>query len=176
YLHNLTRARLGTLPFFIVAILVVATWTRALAGEAAAIAAAVLFSSEPSVLAHAGLATTDMAATASTITAAYVFWRWIRGTGSHPVLLGASLAFAVLSKFSAILFVPAAMAAIVLVRVGAPAPGRAAEGGSAHTRSFAIALGLAALLVCAGYHFDLAPLWHGLLALRLHSTFGHLSY
>src|SRR4051794_27236329 len=42
YEHNLARARLGTLPFFIVAALIVAAWTRALAGDAAALAAAAL--------------------------------------------------------------------------------------------------------------------------------------
>jgi len=196
YEHNLSRARLGTLPFFIIAALIVAAWTRALFGEVVAIIAVALFTNEPSVLAHAGLATTDMAATASTIAAAYAFWWWLKWPGKrNALLLGLALAFAMLSKFSAILFVPGAMVAIVAV--GPRPPLRRAAS------SFAIAVVIAMVLIWGGYRFSLATprsagaaqafhdapyarlvdvrmpmpeLWHGLLTVRAHSRAGHLAY
>src|SRR4051812_12566181 len=59
YDRNLALARLGTLPFFLLATLLVFAWTRRLAGGWAAGWATVLFTTLPPVLAQAGLATTD---------------------------------------------------------------------------------------------------------------------
>ena len=64
YDRTLAAARLGELPFFWAACLVVYGWGRRYFGPAVGIAALFLFSFVPTVLAHAGLATTDMALTA----------------------------------------------------------------------------------------------------------------
>ena len=101
--------RLGMLPFFWLASLVVYLWTLREAGPVAAGFAILLFTSLPPVLAHAGLVTTDMAltaTTASTIFASLIWeekggWRW-------SVVFGVSLGLAVLSKFSSLVFLPAA--------------------------------------------------------------------
>ena len=64
YDRTLMLARLGILPFFWIACGVVYQWGRRYYGAAAAVAAVFLFSFLPPVLAHASVATTDMAFTA----------------------------------------------------------------------------------------------------------------
>jgi hypothetical protein len=72
----------------------------------------------PPVLAHSGLATTDAAATAFTALGILAFVRWVeRQTIGRSVTLGATWALAAVSKFSALAFLPAAAAAIVIVRI-----------------------------------------------------------
>jgi hypothetical protein len=61
YSRNLALARLGVLPFFFVAAVVVWLWARRLFGAPTAALAAVLVATLPPMLAHGGLATTDMA-------------------------------------------------------------------------------------------------------------------
>ncbi|MFI4978740.1 MAG: ArnT family glycosyltransferase, partial [Nevskiales bacterium] len=71
YDRTLTLARLGILPFFWLACLVVYVWGRHYFGEPVACTAVLIFSMLPSILAHAGLATTDMPLTA-TVSAAFL--------------------------------------------------------------------------------------------------------
>src|SRR5690242_2291852 len=59
----LALARAGNLPFFWLACLVIYQWGRRYFGTAVAVASLFIFSFLPPVLAHAGLATTDMALT-----------------------------------------------------------------------------------------------------------------
>jgi len=112
----LTLARVGILPFFILACAVVWLWGRRLLGEWGGLAPVFLFTNTPPVLAHAGLATMDMAVGAGVCTALYTFWRWWEEpTWRHSVAFGAGLALAVLSKFSSLLLVPVCVIAIVLI-------------------------------------------------------------
>ena len=60
YLHNLTLARFGVLPFFLLSTLLVWFWTRSRYGENAALLATLLFTTTPVVLAHADFATTEI--------------------------------------------------------------------------------------------------------------------
>jgi 4-amino-4-deoxy-L-arabinose transferase-like glycosyltransferase len=64
YDRTLALARLGVLPFFWVACAMVYWWGRRYFSRAVAVVAVFLFTFLPPVLAHAGLATTDMALTA----------------------------------------------------------------------------------------------------------------
>jgi hypothetical protein len=160
YDRNLALARLGTLPWFLLALAVVFLWARRLGGGWSAVSAVVLFSTLPPVLGHAGLATTDMAVTAMVALACYLGVRWLeRPSAARSVALGAGLAGAVLTKFSALLFLPAAFVAMALCRRGEP---RAHHTGEARTQSRATALRLIylSLLVClwAGYRFSIGPL------------------
>ena len=68
----LALARLGILPFFLLACAMVFLWGNRIGGPLAALAATFCFTTIPPVLAHAGLVTTDMAATAFTAAGAYV--------------------------------------------------------------------------------------------------------
>jgi hypothetical protein len=119
YSRALTLARIGILPFFILACAVVWLWGRRLLGEWGALAPVFLFTNTPPVLAHAGLATMDMAVGAGVCTALYTFWRWWQEpTARRSVLFGVGLALAVLSKFSSFLLLPVCLVALALMLGG----------------------------------------------------------
>lgn len=116
YTRMLSLARAGILPFFLLSIVVVWGHARMLEGELAAVVAALLYSNLPPVLAHAGLATTDMAVTAGIAATLMLLQRVLlvpsRGTAA---LLGVAAASALTAKFSAVLFLLVAGTVIVLV-------------------------------------------------------------
>ena len=157
YIQNLTLARLGTLPFFLLALWAVWQMTHKLYGEAAALFAVLLLSTLPAALAHAGLATTDMAVTATLTWALYWLLVWLEApTAAHSALLGLSVGFAAASKFSTLIFFPAAAIAILLLAA-------ASQHSAAAARDFRWRnLGLAALLafvtLWAAYRFSFHPL------------------
>src|SRR5260370_3464724 len=93
--------RLGILPFFWLACLVVFFWARRISGPAVAVIATGLFTMIPAVLAHAGLATTDMALAACLGAAFYSLVLWAETPGwKYSLLLGVTTAFTTLSKFT----------------------------------------------------------------------------
>jgi len=156
YTRNLALARAGILPFFLLAALVVWAWTRELHGEPAALAALFVFTTLPPVLAHAGLATTDMALTATLPVAAYAMHRWLQvRSAGRAAAAGVAAGLAILSKLSALGFLPAIAAAMWLLQ-----PRRdTREAPAARTWLCAgLALGIAALVVWAGYRFDTGAL------------------
>jgi hypothetical protein len=105
YVRMLSLARAGILPFFLLSIVVVWAHARMLAGEVAAVIAALLYANLPPVLAHAGLATTDMAVTAGIAAALMLLQRWLLAPSPRvAALLGLATAVALTSKFSAVLF------------------------------------------------------------------------
>jgi 4-amino-4-deoxy-L-arabinose transferase-like glycosyltransferase len=88
---------------------VVYLWGLRAGGIRAALAATLLFTTLPPILAHAGVMTTDFALCAMTSAAALASLHW----GDLPnrgrsVLLGVTIALAFVSKFSALLYLPAA--------------------------------------------------------------------
>lgn len=88
---------------------VVYLWTRRFWSKAIAVLAVLLFTLSPTVLGHAGLATTDMALTATLPTAFFALLLWAEEpTWMHSVLLGAMAALAALSKFTSLGYLPAA--------------------------------------------------------------------
>ena len=146
YAKTLTLARIGILPFFVLASLCVWLWSRRLLGEWGGVAAVFLFTNIPPVLAHAGVATSDMAICAGVCAAAYAFVRWVdepdlRGS----LLLGVAFAVAFLSKFSSVVLLPASAVTILLLRWAGFRP--------AHRRIL-IALLVAALLTWSAYRFS----------------------
>src|SRR4051794_28952083 len=158
YDRNLALARLGTLPWFLLAVMVVFLWTRRLGGPWSAVWAVLLFSTLPPVLGHAGLATTDMAVTATLALACWLTIRWLeRPTIGRGLALGVSLGTAVLSKFSALLFLPAAFVAIALCRRGLPAR---AHDPKLPSRAWTLRFVYLSLLLVlwAGYRFAVGPL------------------
>jgi hypothetical protein len=114
-MRDIARARAGNLLFVVIAIVAVALLGRDLFGAAAGLAAAVAFALAPPVLAHGGLATTDMAGTAAVALALWVLYRWL-ATPTWPwtMALGAAIGFGALCKFTFLLFF-GICAAIVLV-------------------------------------------------------------
>ncbi len=82
-------------------------WSRSLFGTTGALVSTGLFAFCPNLLAHAGLATSDMAATLGFLLAVWAGWRLLhRVTVGRVLALGAAAALLALSKFSAPLLVP----------------------------------------------------------------------
>jgi hypothetical protein len=148
YVRNLALARAGVLPFLLLGVFVVGAWTWRIAGPAAACAAVLLYSTLPPVLAHAGLATTDMAAAATIPAAIFTFVVWLeRPRWRNALLFAVAGAAALLAKFSAIPFCGAAMFLIVLRRRSVRMP----------PRQVVAILGVVFLLTWACYRFAVWP-------------------
>jgi hypothetical protein len=147
YSRALTLARIGILPFFVLACTVVWLWGRRLLGEWGGLAPVFLFTNIPPVLAHAGLATMDMAVGAGVCTAFYTFWRWLQEpTPRRSVLLGLGVTVAMLSKFSSLLLLPVGFIAIALL---------AAKGKG---RRNWLWLPVAFVLIWGAYRFSFGPM------------------
>jgi hypothetical protein len=160
YGRRLALSRLGILPFFWLASAFVFLWARRSGGNGLAILAVFLFTSLPAVLAHAGLATTDMAPTAFTIGAFYAALVFAERPGFRSgLLLGILSALAVLSKFSALAFVPVTVGAMAVVHLAVERPGFRAL--LSHIRRWVLPLAaaavVAALMVWAAYRFSFGP-------------------
>jgi hypothetical protein len=108
-------ARLGVLPFYWVGCLAVYLWARRYGTRAVAVLALFLFSFLPPILAHAGLATTDMACTAFLAAAFLAMAVWAEEPSLRAgAIFGAAGGMAVVSKFSVLpYFAAAALAALV---------------------------------------------------------------
>jgi Dolichyl-phosphate-mannose-protein mannosyltransferase len=151
YAVALTLARIGILPFFLLAAVCVWRWSARILGEYGALMAVLLFTNLPIVLAHAGIATTDMAVAAGIVFALYRFTRWIeRPDARNTVLWGIAVAMALLAKFSAFLVVPLCSAAILAVYLLS----RHAALSRTHLKQFALAAAAAFVVIWAGYRFS----------------------
>ena len=164
YWRTLSLARAGVLPFFVIA--VVATWWlgRRIFGQEVGLASAAALSMVPPFLAHAGLATTDLAVAALTPVVIAAGIRWLgRPTLGATVRLGVVCGLAVLLKFSALVFVPACLIAMVLLKaiVEPPEPPvhpmHAVLGPRYALATLAVPV-IAFLVVWAGYRFHLGTL------------------
>jgi hypothetical protein len=161
YSRNLALARLGVLPFFLLATFIVHSWARRLFGEAAAVASVFIFTMLPPILGHAGVATTDLPVAATCAAALYAFTLWLSEPSSkHSAVLGVAVALAVLSKFTAILFLCASGIAVLAWRRWCE--GARKSGVRTPPRRRLAPVGLAALVACiaiwAGYRFSIGPL------------------
>jgi hypothetical protein len=177
YDRMLAASRAGVLPVFWLACLIVYLWTRRIAGDAAALAAVLVFTTIPPVLAHAGLITTDMTATAFTSAGAFVSLLWAeRPSRGRTALLGVVLGLGVLGKFSVPIYLPAIWF-FWLVWRRPPLD-------AIRTRIVPAlaALAIGCFVIWAGYRFDVqglvpAPMfWKGLGLIVKHNTDGHASY
>ncbi len=106
--RTLALARVGILPFFWITCWLVFLITRWLSdSRSAALLAVLLATMTPAILAHSGLATTDMALTAMFVLAVYCGWRWIgEPTWKHTAWFSVALGLAILAKFSTLAFFP----------------------------------------------------------------------
>jgi hypothetical protein len=149
--------RLGNLPFFLLACLVVCGWSWHTFGKPIAVLSLGLFTLLPTMLADAGLATTDMAlgATVGAAFLAAVFWAenptWLRS-----VLLGLFTSAACLSKFTALGYLPSAGCAALALYLTFRWPGWLGLWRLAKQRlaPLAVAVVIAALAIWAGYFFS----------------------
>ena len=183
----LALARLGILPLFLLACTVVFLWGNHTGGPLAGLIATFLFTTIPPVLAHAGLVTTDMAATAFTGAGAYTALLWAeRPDRLRTVLLGLAVGFGMIAKYSLLVFLPAIWVAMYLCHW----PGVRATLRHAKERwpSALVAGVIACFVIWAGFRFAFGPLdfahlslpaprfFDGLNMIREHNENGHASY
>jgi 4-amino-4-deoxy-L-arabinose transferase-like glycosyltransferase len=154
---RLTLARAGILPFFWIASAVVYLWALRISGLLTAVFSVLVFTNTPAILAHSGLATTDMALTAGLSAALLTLLTWIDNPSlKRSVGLGAAVAFALLAKFSTVAFLPACaagMLALFFLRTKPRGPALLKK-----LRTLAIpvliALAVCAVVIWAGYRFS----------------------
>jgi hypothetical protein len=114
YMTNLVAARRGNLPFLVLLIAVVWWTARRLFGEWSGLAAAAAVSTLPPILAHAGLATIDVAAAATYLLTLLMLTRWLEAPSlARGAALGAAFGLAFVTKMSVLTLLPAA--AVVFV-------------------------------------------------------------
>jgi 4-amino-4-deoxy-L-arabinose transferase-like glycosyltransferase len=192
---TLALARLGILPFFWIACLVMYCWGKRYFGSTGCplgpVVAVFLFTFLPPVLAHAGLATTDMALTAFLGAAFVSALAWLEQPGPLTgALFGVCAALAVLSKFSVLAFLPASLAVALVWFLSAERPTLSWLAAAVKRRlpSFGLAVLLGLLVIWAGYRFSFgapdftsfrlpAPeVFNGIRAVMRHNSTGHPTY
>jgi Dolichyl-phosphate-mannose-protein mannosyltransferase len=187
----LSLARAGILPFFLLAGLVVFFWTRHTFGNPAAVLATLLFTLVPPVLAHAGLATTDMGLAACLAAAFFALILWAEAPDwKRSVILGVAGASAALSKFTALGFFPAGALFALLLWMLVKRPSGAQMAQLAKERAPGILLAAVAgvLTIWAAYFFSFGPMpgggaslpapefFDGIRTALRHNSEGHPSY
>ena len=167
YWHTLTLARVGILPYFVLAIVVIFLWARQLYGDATGLIAAAIFSMLPVVLAHSGLATTDIPLTACYIIAVYAFTRWLENPNTRTTVgFGIATGFALATKLSTLAFLPATIIGILplyLLSTRRNAAGCEEKGwGLGGVRSLAKAIAIVVVcifvVIWTSYRFSVAPI------------------
>jgi 4-amino-4-deoxy-L-arabinose transferase-like glycosyltransferase len=188
---TLALARLGILPFFWIACLVMYWWGKRYFGATVAVVNVFLFSFLPPVLAHAGLATTDMALTAFLGAAFVSVLVWLeRPSPLRGALFGVCTALAMLSKFSVVAFLPASLAVALIWLLCAERPTLSWLAAAVKRRlpSFGLAVLVGLVVIWAGYRFSFgktdftsfplpAPeVFSGIRAVMRHNATGHAGY
>jgi hypothetical protein len=204
YVEHLVRARLGNLLLFAIAIAAVAAWGSRHLSPMAAFIGTALFTMLPPVLAHAGLATTDLAVVATLPLALFALDRYLdEPTRTRAAVLGLAIGAGLLSKYSFCVFFP--VAALVTLALHFP--------NAIRIKPLVVTLLVAGAVVWSGYRFEVgtiaaaeegaadylvvaaprvlkpaatwfaqnvplpAPLFvHGFLEVKAHNAAGHQSY
>jgi hypothetical protein len=153
-------ARLGILPFYWVGCLAVYLWARRYASRATAVIALFLFSFLPPILAHGGLATTDMACTAFLALAFFAAVVWMEEPSARSgAFFGLAGGLAVVSKFSVLPYFAAAAALALLWCWLAERPKLNLSSEARRLRSLAIAAGAAFFVIWAMYRFSFGKVY-----------------
>lgn len=153
----LSAARAGILPFFWVACAVVWLWGVRYFGRLEAVAAVFLFTFLEPVLAHAGLATTDMALTAFLGAAFLSGAVWMETpTLRNAALFGLCAGLAVISKYSSLPFfgIAAAIALAWYAVLNRPKAGEAASALLRRLPGLVLAAGIVCFVIVAIFRFS----------------------
>ncbi len=166
YMRGVTLSRRGNLLCVLLAILGVALWTVQTMGRAAAVIAATLFALLPPVLAHGGLATTDMAVTAAFALAMAAFQWWLAApTWPRTALVALAAGFGLVTKFSFPLYF--AIGAVTLLVFAKSRP---------VLKGMAALLGAFAVVDCVYFFGKPALFFKGFRDLMEHNFRGHDAY
>ncbi|HXM20896.1 MAG TPA: glycosyltransferase family 39 protein [Terriglobales bacterium] len=162
HMHNLALARSGVLPFFLLATFLVWYWSRARYGNWPSLVGTLLFTTSPVVLAHAGLATTDMAVTATFTAALLALVNLLeRASYLRSAIFGIAVGLAVLSKFSVLVFLPVSGLALLACRWLLRSHHKEKLAGAdafRWGRGLAVTALLSFLVVWAGYRFSVSSI------------------
>lgn len=109
--------RLACLPFALLGAVACWRWARAIAGEAAGLAALALWCISPGVLTFGAVTVTDGPAAACTVLAGWAFYTWlVHGEAYRAWWAGLALGLALLTKFTCMVLIPVFGALWVLQR------------------------------------------------------------
>ncbi len=162
YWLQLSLARLGSLVFGIVLAWFVYRWGSDLHGPNLGLIACFLVTFSPNVIAHAGLATLDIGAAATTVAAAHYYYRWAEKPSLRVCVLSAFwTGIACLTKMSAVVFLPAVFVVMLLVvkrgrSLVASFTVKALRRAAASVAAFVLVTGG---VIWAGYLFDVGTLY-----------------
>lgn len=185
YERYVASARAGELPFFWLACAVIYLAAARWMGRGQAALAVVIFTLIPPILAHSGLATTDIALTGTLALAFYAMARWIeRPSLGMGAFMGFAVGLAVISKFSSFAFLLACTGAAVLWVVSQKEGFAKIRGWLTrpYILSALVSLPVLVLVVWGIFRFSWqggtpAPeLWEGIRQAQQHQTLGHTSY
>jgi hypothetical protein len=187
YRHILTLARLGMLPFFLVAVFTTWYWARRLSDERTAALAVVCAVANPNLLAHAGVAGTDIGP-AAMMPAALMAWTiWLeKPTLRRSIALGVLVAICGLTKFNAIAYWLPAAIGVALLTAFTTRRDLLWRGGVKLARPLLLAVLVAAFVTWATYRFSVGKVggltlpapefFTGLGAFFRHGAGGHPAY
>jgi len=117
YMQNVELTRIGNLLFLIIGTIAVAAWGRRLFDPVTGLVAAALWSLQPTLLAHTGVATTDATIIAFLPLSMLVLDRWIELPSMRRAIeLGLVCGLATIGKFSFIPFFIVAAAVTLAIR------------------------------------------------------------
>jgi hypothetical protein len=154
YWRNLTLARIGVLPYFVICTIVVYLWTRRLYGASAGLLAAAVFTFLPTILAHSAVATTDIGFSAMFCWALYAFVLWLaRPNIASAAHFGVAAGLALCAKLSTVALLPTCGLTIVLL-YGFSGKARWRE----LARTVAIVVACSFLVTWAVYRFSHTPI------------------
>ena len=188
---TLAMARLGILPFFWIGCAVVYLWAKRDFNAAVAVLAVFLFSFLPPILAHSGLATTDMGFTTFMGAAFLSGYIWLEEpTRKHAIWFGVCTGLMMLSKFSGMAFLPASVALALLWYLISERPQMAELRRATRLRAvgFLLAVAVACIVIWAGFRFSYGPvanfgmklpapeLFEGIQEVAYHNSHGHPGY
>jgi len=166
YRRNLTLARIGTLPFFLLTAWVTFFWARSLLGDWYAVLALFLLTTLPTILGYCSLAYVDPSLLAFLPAALFAWIRWLESPGwGRSVILGTAVAGTLLSNTPWMVYLPPCAAAILACRWWAwrseskiSLPGECRAALRRWTRPSLVALLTLCFVVWGGYRFSVRPL------------------
>jgi len=179
FARTLALARSGMLPFLVLEIVLVFLWARREFGNLAAVLAAALVSTLPTVLAFASVAYTDLPASCMQFALFFAFAVWLdKPTRGCSLRLGIAAGLALLTKFTILLFFPAVATGLILCKwlLAGPSEPRAKIDRGVWIGRVAIAGTIAVVVLWAGYGFSVGHVRESMQVTRENMpSFQHLS-
>ncbi len=161
YRRSLVLSRLAELPLFGVAVFLVFIWARNLFGVWPALLSVLLFTTLPPILAFTGLAYVDFSLAVFLPLSLFAFAKWLHTpSASGATILGLAAGLAVLSNFTALLFMPVCLLAITVCWWwgGRTSPSTTGIPWRRLAAGAFVSVLCALFIVWGGYRFSVSPL------------------